>query len=529
MSEYASLPDVARHSAERYGPRMAVARAARADGGGMTYAELWAGVERAAAYLRACGCTDGDRVLLVADPLPQWAGVLLGILHAGLVAVPLPRSTDSATIERIRVLTGARATARGASTLTGPLPLSGDGSLRPSSERPSPWRLPTRDDLALIVFTSGSTSNPRAVELTHGNLLANLESMLSVRRAGPGDAFLSMLPPSHLFEMMGGTLGPLACGARVVYPGALLPNRLVEALREERITHALAVPALLDLLFREVRGAIQAAGVVEEPPPGAGVEHAAEVLAEMTPERRAQVKDAVRATIGPSLRTLIVGGAASSPAWGDVLAGVGIRLEVGYGLTEASPIVSLGVAGETPRGSVGHPLPGVDVKSGDGGELLVRGANVMRGYFRDDEATRAALADGWLRTGDIGRVDEHGFVFVDGRIKEAMVTATGETVWPDEFESFYASSLFAEWCVVPVRGADGNDVPTLVVVIADANLTYDDVQREGARLRAAAPSRVRVANVVRLPVPLPRTATGKVRRRVLGEFLAARHGRTGSD
>jgi long-chain acyl-CoA synthetase len=251
------------------------------------------------------------------------------------------------------------------------------------------------------------------------------------------------------------------------------------------------------------------------------------VLAEMTEERRSAVRDAVRATVGPSLRTLIVGGAALAPAWGDVLAAVGIRLEVGYGLTEASPIVSLGVAGEAPRGSVGRPLPGVEVRAGDGGELLVRGENVMRGYFCDDAATRAALADGWLRTGDVGRVDAQGFVYVDGRIKEAMVAATGETVMPEEMEPCYASPLFAEWCVVPMRGADGNDVPTLVVVAADPKLAEDDVGREWSRLRAAAPSRLRTAGVVRLHGPLPRTATGKVRRRVLGETLTTRHGSNG--
>ena len=526
MSEYASLPDVARRSAERYGPHPALVRTAATGGGGLTYAELWAGAERGASFLRDQGLDHGDRVLLVGDPLPQWVGVLFAVLHAGLVAVPFSRSKDDPTIARFIEITGARAVVVGGGVTVGPLQFV---PVAPCDVRPqsgAAHRPPIRDDLALLVFTSGSTANPRAVELTHGNLLANLEAMLALRHAAPGDSFLSMLPPSHLFELMGGTLGPLACGARVVYPGALLPNRLVAALREERITYALEVPALLDALFREVRGAIQDAGVVEEPPPGAGPEHAAQVLAEMTPERRAAVRDAVRATIGPSLHTLIVGGAALVPAWGEVLAAVGVRLEVGYGLTEASPIVSLGVAGEAPRGSVGRPLPGVDVRVGDGGELLVRGANVMRGYFRDEEATRAAFADGWLRTGDVGRVDAQGFVFVDGRIKEAMVAATGETIWPEEIEPLYASPLFAEWCVVPVRSADGNDVATLVACPADPNLPDTDLNREYARLRAAAPARLRVAGFVRMNGSLPRTATGKVRRRFFGEALRKVEART---
>jgi long-subunit acyl-CoA synthetase (AMP-forming)/acyl carrier protein len=523
MCEHASLTDVLRRSAETFGQHAAVARAAAAGGGGMTYAELWAAVERGAASLRAMGLVDGDAVLYAVPPSSDWIAGLLAILEARLVAVP----------ERLSRVTFQRLKAAVYETSAEPQPLHPfpgyalEDLLR-SQRDAAPWTRPARDDLALLVCTSGATSTswPRVVELTHGNLLANLESMLAVRRAAPGDAFLSMLPPSHLFELMGGTLGPLACGARIVYPGALLPNRLVAALREDRITYALAVPALLDALFREVRGAIEEAGVIEEAPPGAGPDHAASVLAEMTPERRAAVRDAVRATIGPSLRTLIVGGAALRPSWVEVLAAVGVRLEVGYGLTEASPIVTLGVADEVPRGSVGRPLPGVEVRVGADGELSVRGANVMRGYLDDPEATRVTLEDGWLRTGDVGRVDEQGFVFVTGRIKEAMVAATGETVYPEEIEPCYASPLFAEWCVMPVPDEDGNDVPYLLARPADPNLTQEELTREWSRLRAAAPARLRTAAVIRLNGELLRTATGKVRRRWLGEahgrFLAKR-------
>src|SRR5262245_50716405 len=524
MTEYASLPDVVRRSAETYGPHTAVARAAAAGGGGRTYAELRTAVETGAATLRAAGLADGDIVCLVAQPSPDWIAGLLAILEARLVAEVVTVSGGrvwSAPALRGAPIRGAVSDRR---TGSEPIPTFALPELLGTRCDARPWTRPARGDTALIVPTSGTTAHSRAVELAHGNLLANLESMLSIRHAAPADSFLSMLPPSHLFELMGGTLGPLACGARVVYPGALLPNRLVAALREERITYALAVPALLDALFREVRGAIQEAGVVEEPPPGAGPEHAAQVLAEMTVERRAAVRDAVRATIGPSLRTLIVGGAALSPAWGDVLAAVGVRLEVGYGLTEASPIVTLGVAGEAPRGSVGRPLPGVEVRTGDGGELLVRGPNVMRGYLGDPDATAVTLADGWLHTGDVGRVDPQGFVFVDGRIKEAMVTAAGETVWPEEIEPLYASPLFAEWCVIAVRAADGNDVPTLVACPADPDLSEAELQREWSRLRAAAPSRLRTGRVVRINGFIPRTPTGKVQRWFLTRLFGGDEG-----
>ena len=521
MSDWSSLPDVARISAKEFGSHAAVARAVAAGGGGMTYAELWTAVRAGASSLRAAGLRDGDVVCLAAQPSPHWIAGLLAILEARLVAMVVTLAGGRVWMAPACRAAPLRGVVTDAVTGHEPIPSFALSELLRNGHETESWTRPSRDDTALLVLTSGSTADPRAVELTHANLLANLDAMLALRHAAPGDSFLSMLPPSHLFELMGGTLGPLACGARVVYPGALLPNRLVAALREERITYALAVPALLDALFREVRGAIQEAGFVEELPPGAGPEYSARVLAEMTEEHRTAVRDAVRATIGPSLHTLIVGGAALSPAWGELLAAVGVRLEVGYGLSEASPIVTLGVAGDVPRGSVGRPLPGVEVRAGDRGELLVRGPNVMRGYLGDPEATRVTLADGWLHTGDVGRVDAQGFVHVDGRIKEAMVSATGETVWPEEIEPCYASRVFAEWCVVPVPDDQGNDVPVLVARPADPQLPEDELTREWARLRAAAPARLRTASVVRMKDDLPRTATGKVKRRQLGQEQAS--------
>ena len=430
MTEYASLPDVARRSAQRYAAHPALVRAAKAGGGGLTYAELWTSVEAGARTLRASGLASGDRVLLASPPQPLWTSALLAILEAGLVAVPSPPGLDATRLADVAAFAGARVAIVDGTTQLPPLltiPLT-NLFVAPSSD--AAWTRPVRSDTALLVFTSGSTSNPRAVELTHGNVLADLEAMLTLRHAAPGDSFLSMLPPSHMFELVGGTLGPLACGARVVYPGAILPNRVVAALRDERITYALAVPALLDALFREVRSGLEAAGAVTGAPAGAGPDYAAQQIANASSADRDALRDAVRAAIGPSLHTLIVGGAALAPAWGELLAAVGIRLEVGYGLTEASPIVTIGVAGESPRGSVGRPLPGVDIRIGDGDEILVRGANVMRGYYRDPAAARETLANGWLRTGDVGRIDAAGFLFIDGRIKEAMVSSTGETVYP---------------------------------------------------------------------------------------------------
>jgi long-chain acyl-CoA synthetase len=521
MHDVASLPDLARASARRFGPNVALAKAASAGGGSLTYDALCGAVERGARRLRAAGLDRGDRVVLTVSPRAEWAAALFAVLDAGLVAVPLPPGVDAERVRGIAAFAGARATVADAAGAE-PRTFAVADLLAPDAPAAAVDRRPSRDDPALLVFTSGSTSAPRAVELTHGNVLADVEALLAVRRVAPGDALLSMLPPSHMFELVAGTLAPLACGARIVYPGAPLPNRLVAALRDERITHALAVPALVDALFREVRAGLERAGLADDAS-DLSPEAAAQRLRGDSPAELAAVRAAVREAIGPAFATLMVGGAAASPAWAEVLAAVGIRLDVGYGLTEAGPIVSVGFAAECPAGSVGRALPGVGVRIGDANEILVRGPNVMRGYFRDAETTRAAFADGWLRTGDVGRLDADGFLFVDGRIKEVMVSATGETVYPEEMEACYASPLFAERFVVPVPGADGNDLATLVVRPADPRTAEGEVRGEAARLRAAAPARLRWARIVVLGgEPVPRTATGKVRRRALGAEIARR-------
>ncbi len=228
----------------------------------------------------------------------------------------------------------------------------------------------------------------------------------------------------------------------------------------------------------------------------------------------------VREKIGGTLHTLIVGGAALDPAWAGVLSQLGIRLDVGYGLTETSPIVTVGFAGECPAGSSGRALPGVEVRVGRDDEILVRGPNVMRGYFKDPAASATVLQDGWLRTGDRGRLDEDGFLFVTGRIKEAMVTASGETIYPDEVESHYAHPLFDELCVAPVSAPDGNDIPVLFVVPKAQDFLDDRIRDAFDHLRAAAPARLRVSRMVRLEHPLPRTMSGKIRRRLVAQESA---------
>jgi long-chain acyl-CoA synthetase len=354
------------------------------------------------------------------------------------------------------------------------------------------------------------------VELTHGNLLSDLEALLAVRRAAPGDALISIMSPSELFELTVGLLAALACGARVVYAGPLPPNRLLRAMREEHISHALLVPAFLQLLIEEVLDELADAGLLDRQ--GTLPELARRLRDEPDPELRGRWRAAIRGLIGERLRHIAVGGAALDPVWAELAAELGLAVDLGYGMAEAGPVVCLGPVDAARRGSVGRPLPGIEVRVSPGGEILVRGPNVMRGYRGDPEATAAALANGWLHTGDRGHVDAAGCVFIEGRIKETMVTSSGQTVHPEEIEPFYASTLFREYCVAPLRDAAGNDSPTLFLVPLSPEVSASEIDDTFKTLRAAAPPRARVETWVALEDPLPRTPLGKIRRRYLADL-----------
>jgi long-chain acyl-CoA synthetase len=514
MAEWASLSEILLTSAERFGEAQAVRCAGLSDG--VSFVDLAARMMGGAAHLAAHGIEPGDRVVLALRPGPEWVSAFFAIAHAGAVVVPLPLSTPVASIAAIH-----RHTAATAAIYEGQLGLLDVRQVAlPAGNGPAMVGKASREDLAVLGITSGSTSRPRAVELTHANILADIEALLQVRAEGPGDRLLSMLPPAHLFELVGGLLAPLACGAEVVFAGVPMPNRLVAALRQEEISHALAVPALLQCLYDEVVDRLIVNGVIlPERRFQSPAETAMRMRTEVTPEDLAAIKAGVRDQIGSAFSTLIVGGAAADPAIASILADVGIRLELGYGLTEAAPIVSVGYASQVPAGSVGQALPGIEVRIADDQEILVRGANVMRGYFRDAAATAEALTpDGWLHTGDCGRIDADGFLFINGRLKEVIVTAAGETIYPDEAEPYYGSPLFAEHCVAGVRDANGNDLLTLFVV-AKPGIAAAELERAYQALRQTAPTRLRTQLLIQLTDPLPRTPTGKVRRHALQTIL----------
>ncbi|HUG55319.1 MAG TPA: AMP-binding protein [Vicinamibacteria bacterium] len=516
------------------------------------YRDLREGALRVAASLAARGVGSGDKVALLAPNSPQWGMAYFGIVRCGAAAVPL--AAETAPGELTDLLSRSDAT-----TL-----LLGEPSLRPATVRaiddmglavevvtldellgpreavgeeelvarlPPP---PPPDALASILFTSGSMGTPRGVMLTHRNFTSQVAQLLAVYDLDTRDGMLSLLPLHHSFEFSAGFLLPLSRGARITYLAEVSGETIAAALRSGHVTCMVGVPAVWDLLGRRVMGRL----AKRSPRLGALAARLSALnrrLRDETPLNLGPLLFApVHLGLGGRIRYLISGGAALSRETLETFRGLGFELLEGYGLTEAAPVLAVSRPGERPApGTVGRPLPGVELRidrpDGAGvGEVMARGPGIMAGYYKDAAATAEALEGGWLRTGDLGRLDDTGRLRLSGRLKEIIVGPEGENVHPDELERRYAApGLVKELCVLGWRDPAGAErVAALAVPDLAALTSLDAAQRRARvedhfrRVSANLPphQRVRVLHV--LEGELPRTKTRKIKRRDVAVLLA---------
>ncbi len=303
------------------------------------------------------------------------------------------------------------------------------------------------DALATIVYTSGTTGKPKGVMLSHRNILADVDAVLQTVKVYREDLFLSFLPLSHALERTVGYYAPVATGSAVAFARSV--QDLAEDLTTIRPTVLVSVPRIYERIYAKIQQGLEARGTparqLFEWAEKAGwqrfeaAQHRGEApgpVAEMMwPLLRHMVADKLLERLGGRLRIAVSGGAPASKKLMHCFIGLGLPILQGYGLTEASPVVSANRMEDNIPESVGLPLPGVEVKLGAASELLVRGAIVMQGYWQDPAKTAETVdAEGWLHTGDIGEIDAAGHVHIVGRIKDILVTSTGEKVPPADVE-----------------------------------------------------------------------------------------------
>ena len=436
-----------------------------------TWAQIDRQVARWQAALEKDGLKPGDRVAVMMRNSPEWVTFDQAALGLGLVVVPLytqDRPDNVAYIindagckvllmegpEQWQEFSGVKGQLGGLTRIltVKPVTNSGDGRLKSLAEwlpaESGETRHLPRDQkaLATIVYTSGTTGRPKGVMLSHHNILSNAEAACSVLTAGHDDTFLSFLPLSHTFERTCGYYLTIMTGSRVAYSRGI--PQLAEDLQAIRPTLLISVPRIYERVYGRIRAAL------DEGPPAkkklfllavkvgyARFEHAQgrgpwKPSFLLWPVLNALVAKKILARLGGRMRCAISGGAALPPEISRVFLGLGLSVLQGFGMTETSPIATANRPDDNVPESVGKTIPGVQVKIGESSALMIKGPNVMLGYWNNPEATKAILGtDGWLNSGDTARIDSEGHVFITGRLKEIIVLSNGEKVPPVDIEA----------------------------------------------------------------------------------------------
>jgi long-chain acyl-CoA synthetase len=527
----------------------------------VTFAELTGMSESVANWLSTRVPRDA-RVAILAANHPRWVAAYLGIIAAGRTAVPLDTAFHADQVKKLLIDSGtsllfcdvkhlpvaaeaveglnvglvmtsaaaesnptqSKVSASGLAADLDSIFAAGPGDFQPL--------VPAESDLAALLYTSGTTADPKGVMLTHANLVGEANSVLAIIKVGPEDALLGILPMFHVLAQMANLFLPLFNGVRVVYLETLNTTELLRALQERNITVFCVVPQFFYLIHERIFKELKKRGKFT-------LRLVRALMAFNRGLRRIRVNAGklffgkIHATFGAHMRYLITGGSRFDPTIARDFYSFGIDVLNAYGLTETTGGAFINPPGHIVFGSVGRPFPGVEAKIVDpkpveegappAGEIAIRGAIVMKGYWNRPEATAEVLRDGWFYTGDLGYFDSGGNLFITGRRKEVIVLANGKNVYPEEIEAHYLLAPYVkEICVMALEARPGDPTSERLhaVVVPNFELLRERKivnSKEVIRIDIEALSH-KIASTKRLgsydiwQEDLPRTTTRKLKR-----------------
>jgi len=502
-----TIPEVFQQSVEQHGDRTALLHVVGRDYAPVTYNELARRAEQFAFGLLSLGIQPGDRIGVISENRPEWAAADLGMLSIGAVNTPVFTTLPPAQLRylfrdsgtRLVLVSDAKQLAKMLAirddlpdlerliVLDAQVELPDDGVLRfdavtppadaveeLTAERQRRLAALQPDDLASIIYTSGTTGEPKGAMLTHWNFVSNAQAARAVIDVGPADRYLSFLPLNHVFERLVGHYLMLFSGVTVAYAESLftLPNNM----RQVRPTIMAGVPRFYETTAARLHDETRRGPAAKRRVMAWALQVADRWARQVTVRRFPGVSlslqhwladklvyGKVRQTFGGSIRILVSGGAALPPDLNLLFHGLGLELRQGYGLTETSPVISVNPGYQTLKvGTAGPPVPGVEVRIAEDGEILSRGPHIMKGYWNRPEDTAEVIdGEGWFYTGDIGHLDEDGHVVITDRKKNLLVLANGKNVAPAAIENRLKNSpLIAEVIAV----GDGQKSVTALIV-----------------------------------------------------------------
>src|SRR5215212_9417644 len=536
-----------------------------------SYEELAVEVRRLAFGLTRAGLSRGDHVMLVAPPKPEWIVACLAILGAGAVATPVDVQLTDEVLARILEHSGARflfstteqlGRLEHLDVMIRPKPILLDVGL----EDPLSWRhlleseeldaelaRPEPREVAALFYTSGTTGAPKGVPLSHANLAFQIEAILKADVVSEDDRMLVPLPLHHVYPFVMGILAPLTLGLTIVLPHSLTGPQLVRALREGEVSVIVGVPRLYSALYSGIEQRARSSGKMAWALFGISATLSRWVRSKSGLDFGKLLMRPLRERLGPGLRVLASGGAPLDEGLAQRLEGMGWRVVIGYGLTETSPLLALKGADGKKLGSVGLPMPGIDVRLDPSampgeetvwrserpltsepykeGEILARGPGVFSGYLNLPEETEEVFTEeGWFRTRDLGHFDDDGYLYVTGRASTLIVTEGGKNIQPEEVEEAYLEDPVVR--EIGVLQREGRLVAVVVPDLEEIRRRSAEIDRSIRRaveeVSDRLPTYQRISEYAITHLPLERTQLGKIRRHLLEErFDVAKSGAEG--
>lgn len=428
----------------------------------LSYKDLYKNVLKTVHFLESLGIKKGDAILVWAYNSPNWSTLFLACAYKGVIIVPIDARAMPEFVEKIHKTVHAKALFHAAYA---PAPETGgkkiildylDKFIKEFEVKDfnSPV---SENDLLEIVYTSGTTADPKGVMLTHKNLIANITAVIKVVNITSENTFLSLLPLTHLFEQNPGFLAPLSLGCTIVYIQGIRPNLIFKTLKEERITNIILVPRLLKLFADGIKREFANKGLTNL--------FNRLLMIDSSLISKKVLFYPVHKKFGMHFQYFVSGGAPLPEELDDFWDRMGFTILQGYGLTETSPVLTVNSLEKKRIGSVGKALPEIVLKTNADGEVYAKGDNVTMGYYQKEKETKALFDDGWMKTGDIGEIDNDGYLFLKGRRKDMIVTAAGVNVYPEDIElELLKQPEIKDVCVLGLPTENGEEVHAEIIL-----------------------------------------------------------------
>jgi long-chain acyl-CoA synthetase len=510
-----------------------------------TYGQIEDFSLRIGAFLIKEGFKKGDFAALCMENRPEWAIIYLGIMAAGLTCVPLDPQLTEQEIEnlindcaaKIIFVSNAVFQAKNINKIKAGLNkivildldiekerLLGLAQVKSTLHEGVAWPEVLSEDIASLIYTSGTTGSPKGVMLTHKNLCSNFQSIDKLKLFSDKDTFISILPLHHAYPFMITLITPLFCRARVTYTSSLRSDELLNLMREAQATVLVGVPQLFSLFYANILEKIKSIPFFFRMPLFGLIEILWQIRRFSGINLSKLALPKIHRPFGQALRFFACGGAKLNEEAARFLMKIGFTILEGYGLSETSPVVTFNPLKKQKIGSVGRVIPDVELKidnpdSSGMGEVVIKGPNVMKGYYKRAEETLSVLKDGWFYSGDLGYIDKDGYLYITGRKKEIIVLSSGKNIYPEEVESYYTKSPYIkEICVLGVGQAQEERLTAVVVPDTDycrklGEVDLNSIIRwELENLSEGLAPYKRIKGYIIAKQDLPRTRIGKIKR-----------------